>query len=62
MTAEVVEARPDSLTGRVEQLYSKFPEAERQAKEQGTIIVPCGIFPEMPRPGELVRRNKGLTL
>jgi ankyrin repeat protein len=61
MTAEVVEARPDSLIVRVETIHSKFPEAERQAKQCGTLTVPCGVFSERPHIGDLVRCEKGLT-
>ena len=61
MTAKVVEAQPDALILRVETIHSKYPEAERQAKEQGTLTVPCGIFPERPEPGNLVRCQKGLS-
>ena len=46
MTAEVVEARPDSLIVRVETIHSTYPAAERLAKQCGTLTVPCGIVPE----------------
>jgi Ankyrin repeats (3 copies) len=61
LTAHVVEARPDSLIVRVETIHSKFPEAERQAKQCGTLTVPCGVFSERPHIGDLVRCEKGLT-
>ena len=61
MTAEVVEARSDSLILRVETIHSKFPEAERQAKQCGTLTVPCAVVPERPHIGDLVRCEKGLT-
>jgi Ankyrin repeats (3 copies)/Ankyrin repeat len=61
ITAEVVEARPDSLILRVETVHSKFPEAEQRAKERGTLTVPCGIFHEASEPGQVVRCQKGLT-
>ena len=61
MTARAVEARPDSLILRVESVHTKYPEADRRAKERGTLTVPCGIFREAPEPGQLVRCEKGLT-
>ena len=61
MTAEVVEARPDSLILRVESLHTKYPEAERRATERGTLTVPCGVFRETPEPGQLVRCQKGIS-
>jgi Ankyrin repeats (3 copies)/Ankyrin repeat len=61
MTAEVVEARPDALILRVETIHSKYTEAERLAKQCGTLIVPCGIFSERPRLGDVLRCQKGLS-
>ena len=61
MTAKVVETQPGSLILRVETIHTKYTEAERQAKEQGTLTVPCGVFGERLDPGKLVRCQKGLS-
>ena len=61
VTAKVVEARSDSLILRVETLHSKYPEAERQAKERGNLTVPCGLLRDVPEPGEIIRCRKGLS-
>ncbi len=61
VTAKVVEARSDSLILRVETFHSKYPEAERQAKERGNLTVPCGLLRDVPEPGEIIRCRKGLS-
>ena len=61
MTAQVVEARPDSLILWVESVHSRFTEADRRATERGTLTIPSGAFREAPIPGQLIRCEKGLT-
>jgi hypothetical protein len=61
MTVRVVEARLDSLVVEVESVHSRYPVALRQARERGTLAVPCGVFPEVPEPGDVIRCRKGLT-
>lgn len=61
MTVRVVEARPDSLIVQVESVHSRYPEAIRRASERGTLAVPCGLFPEAPQPGDVIRCRKGLS-
>jgi hypothetical protein len=61
VTAKVVEARSDSLILRVETFHSKYPEAERQAKERGNLTVPCGLLRDVPELGEIIRCRKGLS-
>ena len=61
MTVKVVEARPNSLVVQVESLHSIFPDAEWRAQERGTMTVPCGIFPEIPKLGDLVGCQKGIS-
>src|SRR5512147_1873773 len=61
MTARVVEARRNSLIVLVETLHSRYPEAERQAREGGTLTIPCGLLPEPPKVGDRLSCQKGLT-
>jgi hypothetical protein len=61
MTAKVVEVRRDSLVMQVENVHWKFPAAEREAKERGMLMLPRGLFYELPAPGDLIRCAKHLT-
>lgn len=61
-TVKVVEARPDSLIVRVEGHHGRFPDAEREAKERGTLTVATKLFGgDVPEPGQLIRCREGLS-
>ena len=61
MTARVLEVQGNSLKVQVVSVHSKYPEVERQARERGALILPCGYLDDVPEPGDILRCAKGLA-
>ena len=61
LTARVLEVQGNSLRVQVESLHWKYTKVEQQARERGTLILPCGYLDDVPEPGDILRCAKGLA-
>ena len=57
----IVGVRLDSLLLEVENVHPRYPDAECEARERGTLTVPAALLHDVPARGELIPYRKGLV-